>query len=170
MSPVDPSAVEPSPSMANAPAKIESGVGKKRDLTGVAGDHMSNGSEPKVKKSKKKHDPPREQTEKDAAADEATNSVIEPSEKEPSNVKRSSEKQKPSERSGEHDVSQSSTEGVKVKKKKREKREEVQLKQGEQPMATNADDGKKRKRKHEEKREGNEGDTAAKKEKKRRIL
>ena len=35
MSPVDPSAVEPSPSIANAPAKIDSGVGKERDLAAV---------------------------------------------------------------------------------------------------------------------------------------
>jgi len=137
---------------------------------------MANGSGPKEKRRKKKYDLPGEQTGKGAAADEATDPVIEPAKKEPSDVKRSPEEQKTS---GGRDVTQSTTEYVteksgdkKVKKRKKEKREEVQGDVKEQRIATNAEDGKKRKRKHKEDAQGDEGETAVegKKRKKKRRL
>ncbi|KAI0256333.1 hypothetical protein BJV78DRAFT_457350 [Lactifluus subvellereus] len=63
MSPVDLSAAEP-PSL--DPAAIEHGKSNKRNSEAVVENHTSNGTEPKVKKRKKKHD------REDATADKTT--------------------------------------------------------------------------------------------------
>jgi len=167
MSPVDTSAVKPSPSVANAATKTERGDVKKGD----AEKHTPNGTEPKEKKRKTKHDAPREHDGKDAPPprDETNH--------EASEVKRSSEEHKSSKTSGDDTQSktQFATEGIpetsgdkKVKKrKKEEKGEKARLKQGDlsketntppEPVAPSVDDGTKdekkvKKRKHKEKKE-----------------
>ena len=97
---------------------------------------MSNGSGPKEKRRKKKYDLPGEQTGKGAAADEATDPVIEPAKKEPSDVKRSPEEQKTS---GGRDVTQSPTEYVTEKSgdkgQEKEKRKEGRSSRGRQGAA-----------------------------------
>jgi len=142
MSPADPLPAEPSPSDANTATKTERGESKKRDSAAILESHTSNGTEPKEKKRKKKHDPPRTQNGKEATADETTDVAPEPLPKSPSKV------QVPDdgipEQSGEK----------KRKKNKKEKREDAQ----QETVASHVDDGTKdekkaKKRKHKEKRE-----------------
>jgi len=165
MSPADTSAVKPSQSVADAATKTERGDVKKRDEK-----HTPNGTEPKEKKRKKKHDAPREHDGKDhpPPRDETNH--------EASKVKGSSEGHKRSETSGDDTQSKTrfATEGIpetsgdkKVKKrKKEEKGEKARLKQGDVSKETNtppepvapSDDGTKdekkaKKRKHKEKKE-----------------
>jgi len=135
--------------------------------------------EPKEKKRKKKHDPPREHDGKDAPPHGTTHVAPEQSQKEASKVK-GSEGHK---RSGKSNT-QPPTEGIpetlgdKKVKRKKEKGEKVRLKQGDfsketitppEPIAPSVDDitkdeKKSKKRKHKEKREedaeANHGGTA----------
>ncbi|KAI9507494.1 hypothetical protein F5148DRAFT_1204797 [Russula earlei] len=151
MSPVDRSAVEPTPSKADGDVRTANEVGKKGDIGAVTGDQTLNGTKPKRKR-RKKHDPPRDQ-ENDAEADESTHVAVEQAQKRPpKKMKRSSEKRTAS-KSGDGET-QPPTEGVpeksedkKVKKKKEEKREEGRCEQGDVTEDTVAVEDKKRKKK-----------------------
>jgi hypothetical protein len=139
--------------------------------------------EPKEKKRKKIHDPPREHDGKDAPPDETTRVTHEQPQKEASKVNGSSEGFKSSE-NGSQSKTQPPTEGLpetsgdKKVKRKKEKREKARLTQGDvsketitppEPTAPSVDDNikddkKSKKRKHKEKREevaeANHGGTA----------
>ncbi|KAI0280975.1 hypothetical protein BGY98DRAFT_960295 [Russula aff. rugulosa BPL654] len=144
MSPVDPSAVKPSPSVADAATKAERGDVEQRDVE----KHTPNGTEPKEKKGRRNMTLPEDMTRKTHHHHEM----------------------KPPRRETSGDDTQSKTQSVtedkKVKKrKKEEKGEKARLKQGDvsketntppEPVVPSVDDGTKgdKKRKHKEKKEG----------------
>jgi len=172
MSPVDPSAVEPSLSSANAASVTEHGEGKTRDTGVAAASHTPNGAGPKEKKRKHDHTP-RDHNGKDVATDEPPAKADGPSEKRrgvKADKDASLSKTQPPTEGDPHNSGDK-----KVKKRKREKREGAQSKQENEehvappePVVPHADgnskdENKAKKRKRKEKREedaqATQGDT-----------
>jgi hypothetical protein len=147
--------------------------------------------EPKERKGKKKHDPPREHNGKDAPPDETTDLAPEQPRKEASRVNGSPKGHKRSENSGDDPQSETQppTEGIpetltdkKAGKRKKEKGERTRLKQAAdvsiaplEPLAASVDGSSKdekkvkKRKKHEKKEEdaeanhdGTGGDAATK--------